>query len=52
MKELTPKQMLEAFDRALAEAAKIAARRQEAVLREERYKGAAETPEKYESGKH
>ncbi len=51
MKELTAKQMLQAFDRALAEAANVAARRQEeSALRRDRYKGAAEIPATYESG--
>ena len=53
MKQLTDKQMLDAFDRALAEAAKIAARRQdESALRKDRHKGAAETPATYKSGQH
>ena len=53
MKQVTDQQILEAFDRALAAAAKIAARRrEETALRENRYKGAAESPAKYESDKH
>ena len=52
MKQLTAKQMLEAFDRALAEAARIAARREaELASRDRSRTSAAEDPAKYEPGK-
>lgn len=49
MKQLTDQQILEAFDKALAEAAQIAAhRKQELAERERRNKGAAEDPTSYD----
>jgi len=49
MKQLTDQQILEAFDKALAEAAQIAARRRrEVVEREKGRKGAAEDQATYD----